>query len=71
MVEVEGTFEQASASGMIAVSSGAVTDFSVHEVMDLNAVAKIANKMLLDTKSQENNLKLASSCKSWKLTSFK
>ena len=44
MVEVEGTFEQASASGMIAVSSGAVTDFSVHEVIDLNAVAKIANK---------------------------
>ena len=45
MVEVEGTFEQASASGMVAVSSGAVTDFSVHEVIDLNAVAKIANKM--------------------------
>ena len=45
MVEVEGTFEQASASGMVAVSSGAVTDFSVHEVVDLNAVAKIANKM--------------------------
>ena len=45
MVEVEGTFEQASASGMVAVSSGAVTDFSVHEIVDLNAVAKIANKM--------------------------
>jgi len=45
MVEVERTFEQASASGMVAVSSGAVTDFSVHEVIDLNAVAKIANKM--------------------------
>ena len=44
-VEVEGTFEQASASVMVAVSSGAVTDFSVHEVIDLNAVAKIANKM--------------------------
>ena len=44
MVEVEGTFDQASASGMIAVSSGAVTDFSVHEVVDLNAIAKIANK---------------------------
>ena len=29
---------------MIAVSSGAVTDFSVHEVVDLNAIAKIANK---------------------------
>jgi hypothetical protein len=45
MVEVVGTFEQSSASGMVAVSSGAVTDFSVHEVIDLNAVAKIANKM--------------------------
>ena len=45
MVEVEGTFEQASASGMVTVSSGAVTDFSVHEIIDLNAVAKIANKM--------------------------
>ena len=45
MVEVEGTFEQTSASGMVAVSSGAVTDFSVHEVIDLNEVAKIANKM--------------------------
>ena len=45
MVEVEGTFEQASASGMVAVSSGAVTDFSVHEVIDLNAIAKIASKM--------------------------
>ena len=51
MVEVEGTFEQASASGMVAVSSGAVTDFSVHEVIDLNAVAKIANKWLLNTKN--------------------
>jgi len=45
MVEIEGTFEQASASGMVAISSGAVTDFSVHQVIDLNAVAKIANKM--------------------------
>ena len=44
MVEVEGTFEQASASGMIAVSSGAVIDFSIHEVVDLNAIAKIASK---------------------------
>ena len=50
MVEVEGTFEQASASGMVAVSSGAVTDFSVHEIVDLNAVAKIANKMASDYK---------------------
>ena len=44
-MEVEGTFQQASTSGMVAVSSGAVTDFSIHEVIDLNAVAKIANKM--------------------------
>ena len=41
---VGGTFEQVSASGMVAVSSGAVSDFSVHEVVNLNAVAKIANK---------------------------
>ena len=72
MVEVEGTFEQASASGMIAVSSGAVTDFSVHEVVDLNAMQKLLTKLHLGTKSQENNfLKMASGCKSWKLTSFK
>ena len=44
MVEAEGTFEQVSASGMVAVSSGAVSNFSVHEVIDLNSVAKIANK---------------------------
>ena len=55
MVEVEGTFEQASASGMIAVSSGAVTDFSVHEVVDLNAMQKLLTKLHLGTKSQENN----------------
>jgi len=45
MVECEGTFEQVSASGMVAVSSGAVVDFNVHEVINLNAVAKIANKV--------------------------
>ena len=45
MVEVEGTFEQASASGMVAVSSGAVNEFTVHEVVNLNVIAKIANKM--------------------------
>ena len=50
MVEVEGTFEQASASGMVAVSSRAVTDFSIHEVIDLNVVAKIANKMASEYK---------------------
>ena len=45
MVEVEGTFDQAAASGMVAVSSGAVSDFTILEVIDLNTVAKIANKM--------------------------
>jgi|TARA_B100000470_G_C19786382_1_gene390078 uncharacterized protein with GYD domain len=45
MVEVEGTFEQAAASGMVAVSSGAVEDFTVLESIDLNSIAKIANKM--------------------------
>ena len=66
MVEVEGTFEQASASGMIAVSSGAVTDFSVHEVVDLNAIAKIAkswgNSVIAITK--DSNSSLASSADS-------
>ena len=46
MVEVEGTFDQAAASGMVAVSSGAVTDFTVLESIDLNGIAKIANKMV-------------------------
>ena len=45
MVEVEGTFDQAAASGMVAVSSGAVEDFTVLESVDLNSIAKIANKM--------------------------
>ena len=74
MVEVEGTFEQASASGMVAVSSGAVTDFSIHEVIDLNAVAKIANKMASGYKEPHNileNKKYLPVWKSWKLTSFK
>ena len=46
MVEVEGTFDQAAASGMVAVSSGAVTDFTVLESIDLNGIAKIANKIV-------------------------
>jgi len=45
MVEVEGSFDQAAASGMVAVSSGAVEDFTVLESVDLNSIAKIANKM--------------------------
>ena len=40
MAEVEGTFDQAAASAMVAVSSGAVSDFSIHEVVDLNSIAK-------------------------------
>ena len=35
---------------MVEVSSGAVTDFSIHEVIDLNVVAKIANKMASEYK---------------------
>ena len=45
MAEVEGTFDQAAASAMVAVSSGAVSDFTIHEVVDLNSIAKVANKM--------------------------
>ena len=44
-VIAEGTFEQAAASAMVAVSSGAVSDFTIHEVVNLNSIAKIANKM--------------------------
>jgi hypothetical protein len=36
---------------MVEVSIGAVTDFSIHEVINLNVVAKIANKWLLNTKN--------------------
>ena len=46
MVEVEGTFDQAAASGMVAVSSGAVEDFTVLEAIDLNGIGKIASKMV-------------------------
>lgn len=35
---------------MVEVSSGAVTDFSIHEVINLNVVAKIANKMASEYK---------------------
>ena len=45
IVEGEGTFDQAAASGMVAVSSGAVEDFTILESIDLNNIAKIANKM--------------------------
>ena len=46
MVEAEGTFDQAAASGMVAVSSGAVEDFTVLEAIDLNRIGKIAGKMV-------------------------
>ena len=35
-----------AASGMVAVSSGAVEDFTVLEAIDLNAIGKIASKMV-------------------------
>ena len=46
IVEGEGTFDQAAASCMVAVSSGAVEDFTVLEAIDLNSIGKIANKMV-------------------------
>ena len=46
MVEAEGTFDQAAASGMVAVSSGAVEDFTILEAIDLNSIGKIASKMV-------------------------
>ena len=45
MVECEGTFEQVSAAAMVAVSSGAVSDFTILEDVNLNNIAKTANKM--------------------------
>ena len=46
MAEIEGTFEQAAAAAaMVAVSSGAVSDFTILEDVDLNEIAKTAQKM--------------------------
>ena len=45
MAEIEGTFEQAAAAAMVAVSSGAVSDFTILEDVDLNGIAKTAQKM--------------------------
>ena len=45
IVEGEGTFDQAAASGMVAVSSGAVSDFTILEDVDLNGIAETAKKM--------------------------
>ena len=36
MAEIEGTFEQAAAAAMVAVSSGAVSDFTILEDVNLN-----------------------------------
>ena len=46
IAEAEGTFDQAAASAMVAVSSGAVEDFTVLEAIDLNSIGKIASKMI-------------------------
>ena len=43
MAEIEGTFEQAAAAAMVAVSSGAVSDFTILEDVNLNEIAKTAN----------------------------
>ena len=45
MAEIEGTFEQAAAAAMVAVSSGAVSDFTILEDIDLNGIAETAKKM--------------------------
>ena len=43
---VTAPLETATIPGMVAVSSGAVTDFTVLESIDLNGIAKIAKKMV-------------------------
>ena len=45
MAEIEGTFEQAAAASMVAVSSGAVSDFTILEDINLNQIAETAKKM--------------------------
>jgi uncharacterized protein with GYD domain len=45
MAEIEGTFEQAAAAAMVAVSSGAVSDFTILEDVNLNKIAETAKKM--------------------------
>ena len=40
MAVIEGTFDQAAAAAMVAVSSGAVSDFTILEDVDLNEIAK-------------------------------
>ena len=46
MAEIEGTFEQAAAASMVAVSSGAVSDFTILEDINLNQIAETAKKMV-------------------------
>ena len=50
MAEIEGTFEQAAAASMVATSSGAISDFTILEDIDLNEVAKTAQKMATNYK---------------------
>ncbi len=45
MAEIEGTFEQAAAASMVAVSSGAISDFTILEEINLNEIAETAKKM--------------------------
>ena len=45
MAEMEGTFDQAAAAAMVAVSSGAVSDFTILEDVNLNAIAQTAKLM--------------------------
>ena len=45
MAEIEGTFEQCAAAAMTAVGSGAVSDFTILEDVDLNKIAETAKKM--------------------------
>ena len=45
MAEIEGTFVQAAAAAMVAVSSGSVSDFTILEDVNLNEIAETAQKM--------------------------
>ena len=45
MAEMEGTFDQCAAAAMVAVSSGAVSDFTILEDVNLNEIAKTAKSM--------------------------
>ena len=41
MAEIEGTFEQAAAAAMVAVSSGAVSDFTLTKSLENNYFLKL------------------------------